>query len=196
MDKIAEVSESGRSSAQYEPATPEKALIRSFNRLVLSGRYDEISVKSIVGQADVSRSTFYEYFGGKDDLFRASFAPIAKLLVAGTLSADASADMERVLEHFREHRHRVTEFFAGNGSELLTTTLAEGFREQLSAKHPDRELNLDLVAGQLSEIVTGLIRVWIKASCPVPADQVAKQIPLVTRTIVEGYLCGNPDSSR
>jgi hypothetical protein len=57
MDKITVVSESGRSSAQNEPATPEMALIKSFNRLVLSGRYEDISVKSIAGQADVSRST-------------------------------------------------------------------------------------------------------------------------------------------
>lgn len=193
MDKIAEVSESGRSSAQNRPATPEVALIGSFNRLVLSGRYDEISVKTIAGQADVSRSTFYEYFAGKEDLFRASFAPIAKSLVAGTLSANGSEGAERVLEHFREHRDRVIEFFAGNGSDLLTTTLAEGFRDKLTAKHPRTELNLDLIASQLSEIVTGLIRAWLKASCPVPSDQIAKQIHLVTRSIVEELPCADPD---
>lgn len=49
------------------------ALVRALVALVLRKRYDAITIQDLLDQADVSRSTFYAHYRGKDDLLLTSF---------------------------------------------------------------------------------------------------------------------------
>ena len=52
------------------------AILGAFRDLVLTRGYDPISVRDIVDAAGVGRSTFYEHFDDKDDLFQQSLRPL------------------------------------------------------------------------------------------------------------------------
>ncbi|NJM53793.1 MAG: TetR family transcriptional regulator [Blastocatellia bacterium] len=60
----------------------QKALRNALIELILEKHYDTISVQDIIDRADIGRSTFYNHFRDKEDLFR--------------------GDWERVLHHFVE----------------------------------------------------------------------------------------------
>ena len=65
-----------RGSALIQSVKPDRrvertrlAILRAFRDLVLTREYDAISVRDIAAAADVGRSTFYEHFDDKDDVF-------------------------------------------------------------------------------------------------------------------------------
>ena len=53
-----------------------EALLRAFRELVFERGYDAISVRDIIENANIGRSTFYEHFENKEDLLRRALGPI------------------------------------------------------------------------------------------------------------------------
>ena len=64
------------------------ALERSFNEIFLAQGYEKTTPARVAEAAEVGRSTFYEHFDGREDLFEQSLAQILRPLAA-TVGADA-----------------------------------------------------------------------------------------------------------
>src|SRR5258708_2054604 len=56
------------------------ALIRAFNELFMERGYEDFGVAEIADRANVARSTFYQHFDGKDDVFASAASGIFSLL--------------------------------------------------------------------------------------------------------------------
>src|SRR4249919_346456 len=69
-------------------ARTRQALLQAFVALMFERNYRTISVADIAQRADVGRSTFYEHFGGKDEILLKSmewmFATLADCVLPET----------------------------------------------------------------------------------------------------------------
>lgn len=51
----------------------QKAIVDAFNRLIARKRFDDITVRDIIAEADVSKATFYRYFHDKYDVMNSNY---------------------------------------------------------------------------------------------------------------------------
>jgi len=124
---------SGKSRPDPRSRRTRTALIGAFNSLFLSRRRGRVRVAEIVAEAEVGRSTFYEHYGGADEIhLEALKRPLACLADAAAGRGDAAA-LERLLEHFWQNRQRATETFGGRLGERVARMLAEMIEERLDA---------------------------------------------------------------
>lgn len=54
-------------------ARTRRALHQAMIAQILRGGYDALTIRGLLAEADVGRSTFYAHYAGKDDLFRSGF---------------------------------------------------------------------------------------------------------------------------
>ena len=158
-----------------------RAILDAFRNLVLTRGYDTISVRDIVDSAGVGRSTFYEHFDDKDDLFRESLHPLLSVL------ADAIGDrrdLERlhgVIAHFGHNRRLARIMLAGPGRRLMARFLSELIENQLTVlarqtRGAKPMVPLRLIATHLAEAQLGLIEAWMFAKTACASDAVANAL--------------------
>jgi AcrR family transcriptional regulator len=68
-------------------STQRERLVAGMIAAATSGGYARVSVSMVIGEAGVSRPTFYEYFADKDDCFLATIADSQQRLLAGIREA-------------------------------------------------------------------------------------------------------------
>ena len=154
------------------------AIFRSFEDLVMSRRYDDIKVNDIVENADIGRSTFYDHFKSKDDVFLASIEPLLSMLAQGVASMGAMgqgnrAQVQFVLEHFWEKRQFARIIFASPIFNPLVAKLAdmicdvqlEETRLSTSSKDHDKAEAIKVAAGLLTTI-----KAWVHGEFWLPAN--------------------------
>src|SRR5215469_9258439 len=100
-------------------ARTRESLIDAFVDLVLEHGYARTGVGTIVERANVGRSTFYEHFENKEDLFRTSLARPLAVLATAVLPRDDGA-LEMILAHFLENRRFALNVLNGPSLKLFT----------------------------------------------------------------------------
>lgn len=160
-----------------------KAIVASFNRLVLRRGFGATNVPEIAGDAGVARSTFYEHFQNKDALLRSSAAWVLAPLAAAVGPAGDVLAITVSIEHIQENRRMAREMLAGEAGEQLVLALADLVETQLgSAKFA---IPPGLVAMQIARSQLGLIRAWIDALEPCPAAALSGVLLAQSRASVE-----------
>ena len=153
--------------------------------MVLSRGYDDVTVSDIVERANVGRSTFYEHFESKNDLFRHSLGSIVPALADSVCEDCDRARIETVVRHFWDRRDVVPTMTAGTARIVMIGYLAEEIEARLArgpqAKHTPA-LPLHLIATQIAEAQCGLLTAWI-ASHGVPAERVTEALAASSRAI-------------
>ncbi len=75
-------------------------LLASFDRLLLARGYDGVSIREVTADAEVARSTFYEHFGGKQDLLEHSVGRLLNVFAAATTTTKGTSDaLQDMLTH-------------------------------------------------------------------------------------------------
>ena len=105
-------------SGKTQPAAVDRrvqrtreALHQALIALVLKKGYDAITVKDIIEQANVGRSTFYAHYSDKDELLKGGMSDLRKFLMAYQKTAMASPSSPRLafslglFEHAADYRH-------------------------------------------------------------------------------------------
>ncbi|MEM1089005.1 MAG: TetR/AcrR family transcriptional regulator [Pseudomonadota bacterium] len=136
-----------------------KAIIQAFNELFFEGELDDIRVADIVARANVGRSTFYEHFGNAQQVFLAAFSYPLSILAAALAGEGSPDDMEMLLEHLWENRHRARRSFSGRGREQISRLLRE-LLEQRRRTTTVSALTPIQAVGR-TEQAMGLIRAWL-----------------------------------
>jgi len=159
-------------------ARTRQALLQAFITLMFERRYDGFGVAELIERANVGRSTFYEHFGSKEALLRASMAPMLTVLAdtgAGTL-ADPAA-LRWVIEHFWENRRLGRVVFAPPLRAILERQLAELIEPRLKPGH--RLAALQIAAAQI-----GAIDAWVSAGTSVSVDEMIAAMRATARIAV------------
>lgn len=160
-------------------ARTQDDLLTAFRDLVLSRGYDDVTVSDIVERANVGRSTFYEHFENKDDLFRHSLRSIVPALADPVCEECDRTRLDMVVRHFWDQRDVVPTMTVGSARVVMIGYLAEEIETHLARRRRETKrapaLPLHLIATQIAEAQCGLLLAWISSN-GVPAERVAEAL--------------------
>ena len=154
-----------------------QALLGAFFGLVLERRYDEIKVADILKRAGVGRSTFYEHFPNKDGILAGSLHGPFGILADAMRETDNTADLVRLLEHFRVNRAVARGIFLGAARRktvaVLVGLIEQRFEFDGIGKTGVLLVPARLVAIQLAEGLLGPVTAWLTGEVRCSAEALA-----------------------
>jgi AcrR family transcriptional regulator len=158
------------------------ALHQALMDLIAEREYDDISVGDIIGRAGVGRSTFYQHYQNKDEVFRAVVMGGMEACADAAIGGEHQAYLPDWLQIFWDNRKagRVM-LTASHTRPFISRALAELLFERLerAAAAGSREPPIPnrLVAVQIAEGQLGLIAAWLNgqgaAAPPARAEAIA-----------------------
>jgi AcrR family transcriptional regulator len=158
-----------------------QALIDALISLLAVKHYDAISIKDIVDQANVGRSTFYAHYQTKDDLLKSGFERVLDMLLQHiTLSEtnqNLNLDTTPLFRHAQSHYELYRTLAWGSGFELITM---EG-HAMLSAKLLQR----------LSKFVPG--RVELSVPLPILSYSLAGSLLILLKWWLDNKMLYSPE---
>jgi AcrR family transcriptional regulator len=153
------------------------AILSAFVALVGERRYEAIRVGDIVAKADVGRSTFYQHFGGKDDLLRQSMEWLLRIIADAALPGADEARLAFAVGHFWENRRLARA--------VLTPPLGASVRRQLESLIEER-LGGDAEtararAVQIAAAQLGLLEAWTRGELSASEALIAERLRAAAR---------------
>lgn len=151
-------------------------------RLLKRKDYGSISVRDLVDEANVGRSTFYAHCSGKDQLLRLSLGMMREELSAAIAVGD---DAGRpfgfslpLLEHMAEHRDLYRSLSRGRGNDVLMYELQQAVRQWSKAALMPRPQDHDITREVATEFVVstfmGLLSGWLAHQGRTPPQDLDK----------------------
>ncbi|MBL9188350.1 MAG: TetR/AcrR family transcriptional regulator [Opitutaceae bacterium] len=131
-------------------ARTQQSLHRSLNTLILEKGYEATTIKDIVSNANVGRSTFYAHHGSKEGLLLSGLEHLRAALLAqrsGASAAPRGQDMPMLgfsrtfFEHVHEYRDVLQALLQNEGGPIVTRKikrlLADVVRHDLRRAKPE-----------------------------------------------------------
>ena len=91
----------------------------AFTAIVFADGFDNVTVRRIIEDANVARSTFYEYFSSKDDVLRACMSQFLSVIADTVANDTCPPNLVPVLEHLWEKRRLTDAIFTGSARSIL-----------------------------------------------------------------------------
>lgn len=166
------------------------AINQAMMDLIADREYDDISVGDIIGKADVGRSTFYQHYQNKDEVFRAIVMGGMEACADSAVGGDHLRHLVDWLQIFWDNRKagRVM-LTATHTRQFISRALAELMLERLEGaaargSHPPA-IPSRLVAVQIAEGQLGLIAAWLNGQTAAEPKALAAQIALCAQAQVK-----------
>ena len=157
-----------------------QALLAALRDLLFERGYDGFAVRDIVERANVGRSTFYEHFESKEEIFRQSVAHPVEALAASTCGPGGLDMLQAILAHIAEQQQLMRTTMAGSGRRVMARVLSEHIAAYLTARLRDERrsiaLPMQLAADHLADAQLGLIESWFVNDMPCDTATVAKAL--------------------
>jgi len=175
-------------------------LLGAFSELARHHRYESITVRDIVATAEVSRSTFYEHFSGKDNLLASSIGGMFGVLADMVVRDDISR-LTSLLDHFRDYGALTRELLNGSVSHKVRAVLARqiGTRLKAQGRGNPRRLLLPprLAATQLAGMILATVAGWLNGEGRCDSATLARGLRRACEgTLAALYTPGNPVRAR
>jgi len=158
-----------------QQARTRAAIRQAFFELLFTGPYPAVSMAAVAARANVGRSTLYEHFRTKDELFRASvrvpLLGLAELVGAPALPPHIGG----VLQHFRDNQALARVLFYLPAYKSMQLVLAELIEDRLAAHSPP-VIPLSLVATQISAAQFAILTPWILGQVAVAPAAMAEAL--------------------
>ena len=166
--------------------------------LMLERPFEQITIKQVLARAGVGRTTFYEHFRNKDDLFKSDVEDFCQMMAGLLARTEAEprriAPVEELFSHLRDYRDfhdaLVAAGKADDVRELATRVFARSIKERLQAAGVEIEPAVFHATAQLlSGGLFSLLDWWIREGMTVsPAEMDA----LFHRTAWNGLIATAP----
>ncbi len=141
----------------------ESALLDAFADLVQHMPYADIRVSDITRCAEVSRSTFYEYFDSKDALLMRSSEPLYSILADCAVGRCSPERLRALLKHLWVKRLLARQMLDGAIQGRLTRTLVDMTCSRLTESsrgvRGSNDLRLHAIRSATSQL--GVLRAWL-----------------------------------
>lgn len=158
-------------------ARTRRSILEAFSTLVEERGYQAVTIQDVIVAADVSRSTFYLHFRGKDDLIISRLADLGGDLAAQRASLPPSATASEkvlafslpMLEHGQQHRAEIRAMLADHvgrteAMRSVERMLIDTVRAELLASmpHEAKRTRIDAHAHLIVSAFTGLFLWWME----------------------------------
>ncbi len=167
--------------------------------------YEAITIKDIVDEANVGRSTFYAHYTDREDLLRSSFENLRTLLVDEQRHALARPGNFKdrnlgfslaMFEHARDHIDLYRALVGGRGGTIafnrIRQILSDRVREELAAtldKNAADAVPRDLVVQYVVGAFMAVLTWWLDRRAKLPPEQVDA---MFRHLALEGILSSKP----
>ncbi len=166
-------------------ARTQSLVLGAFHELLLARGYDGFTAGDLIERAGVGRSTFYEHFENKEDVFEHSVAqPLGAL--ADALFAAQPDGARAIVEHFWENRDVGRAMFNGAARLVMERVLARLIVERLERRRR-AALPMSLVGAHLAGGQLGLIAAWVDAGAPCDTATLARALHVAAHAVVEAF---------
>ena len=162
------------------PAEPQRRsdqtraqIMSAFTRLVFANGFENVSVKKLVEEAQVARSTFYEHFSDKEDVLRACMSRMFAVVADCVASDEAPRRLVEVLEHLWSNRRLTDAIFSGHARKVLSRNQADLVETRLKAVGSPGPLPSRLAAIHLAEGQLSLVESWMRGHAHAASEDVA-----------------------
>jgi AcrR family transcriptional regulator len=160
----------------------EQALIDALITLLAVKHYDAITIKDIVDQANVGRSTFYAHYQTKDDLLKSGFERALDMLlqhiVLNAADQNLRLDTTPLFRHAHEHYELFRSLAWGSGFGLITweghASLSAKLQENFSADLSDGQMPsvpLPILSYYVAGSVLILLKWWLENKMPCSPEE-------------------------
>lgn len=172
------------------PQKTRQAIIDAFVSLLAKTSYEKITVKDIIEQADVGRSTFYSYFETKDELSRQICIDLFRHIFSHTVApcsthnfANLPQTAENRIAHILYHLRDKRKYYIGILHYDEGSLFLRFFREYMQAnirieltgpyKETLAKIPEDFLISHLASSFIGMVRWWLKNKMHPDPEQVA-----------------------
>ncbi len=170
-------------------------LLASFDRLLLAHGYEAVSVRELVKDADVGRSTFYEHFESKHDLLEHSVRRLLLVLAAAAATREPSDALTDALTHMCAQRAVAIALLRGSARAVMIRVLASELERHLAGLA--RRSNtapiapLPFLAESLAHAQLGTVDAWLSNDNRCDPQTAARVLHATTRAGIAAT-CGRP----
>lgn len=176
-----------------------KAIMSSFNELLLSKKYNQITVNEITNKANIGRSTFYSHFETKDyllyeicnDLFDHVFNnEINDKHKFFKFKKDSENKIYHILYHINENNKKMNQILSCESSEIfieflrkkLDSTLANNIINDIKRKN--YTVNDDFLINHISGSFINMLEWWVKDNFETSTETISKYFFSVIENII------------
>lgn len=165
-----------------------KLLIGAIMRLVSEKPFEKITIQDILEQADAGRTTFYDHFQSKEDLFLSSHEHMLGAISHsfftqdGALRAEPSVELVSFLQVSQQSRDTYFHLTTGSeGSEILRR-LKEHIAEQLlirlrgSFQEETSKIPFPVLAQQVASSIVSISNWWMDKRTPYSVEALARML--------------------
>jgi AcrR family transcriptional regulator len=142
-----------------------EAIRQAFISLATNRRYDDFSVRDLIEQAGIGRSTFYEHYRSKDDVLRALMDGMLTELADASGGSVSSKRLCGLLSHFWGNRRLGKVVFGPPLGPTVRRRLADLIEQRTNA---GRARATFLAAGQI-----GLLHAWLTGEISADPEAIA-----------------------
>lgn len=153
----------------------QQSLRNALIELILEKHYDTISVQDIIDRANVGRSTFYNHFRDKEDLFRGDWERLLNHFV-GKITVESLKEgrifpIRELFEHLKDFHHFYRALVKSGKVEKIFSIgqnyLAERIEEKLTLLiTKETSVPIPLLANYLSNEVFSNLKWWLGKNMP------------------------------
>ncbi len=181
------------------PKRTRELLQKALIELIGERGYDAITIQEIVDRANVGRTTFYQHYNSKDELFIGCHEAIVSEFRIGSLhplsreellSQEAPPSTVAAYRHLEEARARLYSVFHGKDSQLILRRIREKSAREIQASlraaftESDSSIPLDVLANYLAGAQIELLQWWLEKRQPHTFEDLAKTFHRLQRAAV------------
>ena len=148
-------------------------IMKAFTRLVFANGFENVSVKKVVEEAQLARSTFYEHFADKEDVLRACMTRMFAVVADCIASDERPGRLVEVLEHLWSNRRLTDAIFTGHARKVLSRNQADLIESRLKAVGSPGRIPSRLAAIHLAEAQLSLVESWMRGHAHAASEDLA-----------------------
>ena len=180
------------------PNRTKQAIVRGFNSLIANTDFDDITVKDIIGEAEVSKATFYRYFKDKYDVMNYNY----KRLLDESLDTEGIGTYRDLYRRLyckgREMLEPISRAFGSTGINSFERYIYEysrGIVVDITERNrdgkgltPDEEMQLDVFCYGISH----MYKKWVAGKYALDVDEAADKLFEMMPESLRDYWCPSP----
>src|SRR6266496_884773 len=179
----------------------ERALIE----LIGERGYDAITIQDIVDRANVGRTTFYQHYSSKVELFMSCHESIVSEFHSGPLyphplsreallSPEAPPGMTSAYRHLKDAWVRLYPIFQGKDGPLILRRIRDWSAQEIEANlravfaEADSTIPFEVLANYLAGARIGLVHWWLEKRRPHTPETIAQTFHRLQRAAIRDAL--------